>query len=95
MNHVVTMYLDYAEFQASRGRSMYMRDWSEKLDAFLKFNEQDILHDKGKVSHEVAIVLAEKEYEIFRVLQDKKYVGDFDKVVKKLMHKKEKGRKKE
>ncbi len=95
LNHVVTMYLDYAEFQASRGRSMYMRDWSEKLDAFLKFNEQDILHDKGKVSHEVAIVLAEKEYEIFRVLQDKKYVGDFDKVVKKLMHKKEKGRKKE
>lgn len=94
LNRIVNMYLDYAEFQASRGRSMYMRDWSEKLDAFLKFNEQDILHDKGKVSHEVAIALAEKEYETFRVAQDKKYVSDFDKVVKKLMYKKEKRRKK-
>ena len=92
LNHIVTMYLDYAEFQAARGRSMYMRDWSEKLDAFLKFNEQDILHDKGKVSHEVAIALAEKEYETFRVIQDKKYVSDFDKAVKKLVYKKEKNR---
>lgn len=92
LNHIVTMYLDYAEFQAARGRPMYMRDWSEKLDAFLKFNEQDILHDKGKVSHEVAIVLAEKEYETFRVIQDKKYVSDFDKAVKKLVYKKEKNR---
>ena len=92
LNHIVTMYLDYAEFQASRGRPMYMRDWSEKLDAFLKFNEQDILHDKGKVSHEVAIALAEKEYETFHVIQDKKYVSDFDKAVKKLVYKKEKNR---
>ncbi|MBI5873815.1 MAG: virulence RhuM family protein [Candidatus Omnitrophica bacterium] len=95
LNHIVTMYLDYAEFQAARGRPMYMRDWSEKLDVFLRFNEQDILHDKGKVSHEVAIALAEKEYEIFRVMQDKKYVSDFDKTVKKLIHDKEKRRKKE
>ena len=71
---------------------MYMRNWSEKLDAFLKFNEQDILHDKGKVSHEVAIALAEKEYETFRVIQDKKYVSDFDKAVKKLVYKKGKNR---
>lgn len=92
LNHIVTMYLDYAEFQANRGRPMYMRDWREKLDAFLKFNEQDILHDKGKVSHEVAIALAEKEYETFRVMQDKRYVSDFDKAVKKLVYKKEKKR---
>ena len=83
LNHIVTMYLDYAEFQASRGRLMKMKDWTQKLDAFLKFNEQDILQDKGKISHEVAIALAEKEYDAFRVEQDKKYISDFDKIVKK------------
>ena len=45
LNHIVTMYLDYAEFQASRGRPMKMKDWTQKLDAFLRFNEQDILQD--------------------------------------------------
>ena len=83
LNHIVTMYLDYAEFQASRGRPMKMKDWTQKLDAFLRFNEQDILQDKGKVSHEVALALAEKEYEAFRMEQDKKYISDFDKIVKK------------
>ena len=83
LNHIVTMYLDYAEFQASRGRLMKMKDWAEKLDAFLKFNEQDILMDKGKMSHEVAVALAEKEYEQFRIEQDSKYVSDFDKLVEK------------
>ena len=83
LNHMVTMYLDYAEFQASRGRLMKMKDWAEKLDAFLKFNEQDILTGKGKVSHEVAIALAENEYEQFRIEQDRKYVSDFDKLVEK------------
>lgn len=83
LNHIVTMYLDYAEFQASRGRLMKMKDWAQKLDAFLKFNEQDILTDKGRISHEVAIALAEKEYEAFRVEQDKRYISDFDKIVEK------------
>ncbi|MBN1764116.1 MAG: virulence RhuM family protein [Sedimentisphaerales bacterium] len=83
LNHIVTMYLDYAEFQASRGRLMKMKDWTQKLDAFLKFNEQEILQDKGRVSHEVAIALAEKEYETFRVEQDKKYISDFDRIVEK------------
>jgi len=90
LNHIVDMYLDYAEFQASRGNPMYMKDWTVKLDAFLKFNEQDILHDKGKVSHEVALALAEKEYEKFRVKQDKNYVSDFDKIVKQLKGKNKK-----
>ncbi len=82
MNHIVDMYLDYAELQASRGRPMRMTDWREKLDAFLKFNEQEILHDKGKVSHEVAIALPGKEYEDFRIKQDKGYVSDFDKIIR-------------
>ena len=83
LNHIVTMYLDYAEFQASRGKPMKMKDWTQKLDAFLKFNEQDILQDKGKISHEVAVDLAEKEYESFRVEQDKNYVSDFDELAEK------------
>ncbi len=84
LNHIVSMYLDHAEFQASRGRLMKMRDWGEKLDAFLQFNEQEILQDKGKVSHAVALALAEKQYEVFRVVQDRQYESDFDRIVKSL-----------
>ena len=84
LNHIVGMYLDYAELQASRGRPMYMKNWIEKLNAFLKFSEYEILNDKGKISHEVAIALAEKEFDAFRVKQDESYFSDFDKVVKKL-----------
>ena len=48
------------------------------------YNEQEILHDKGKVSHAVAMALAEKEYAVFRVKQDRRYESDFDRIVKKL-----------
>ena len=88
LNHIVDMYLDHAEFQASKGRIMRMRDWAEKLDAFLKFNEQEILRDKGRVSHEVAVALAEKHYEDFRFEQDRRFESDFDREVKKLLTKK-------
>jgi hypothetical protein len=88
LNHIVDMYLDYAELQASRGRLMKMRDWAEKLDAFLQFNEQDILDDKGQVSHQVAMALAEKEYEVFRIEQDHSYESDFDRMTKRLKGKK-------
>ncbi len=54
LNRIITMYLDYAEMQAERKQPVYMRDWKEKLDAFLRFNEQEILDDKGTVSMEVA-----------------------------------------
>lgn len=81
LNRIVNMYIDYAEFQAARGKIMSMKDWTEKLDAFLKFNEQDILTNYGKVSHEVAVALAEKEYEIFRKQQDQLHKSDFDKLV--------------
>ncbi len=85
LNRIVTMYLDYAELQASRGQMMYMKDWVKRLDAFLQFNEQEILQDTGKVSHEVAIVLAEKEFEKYSAAQNKLMISDFDKVVKKLL----------
>lgn len=84
LNHIVDMYLDYAELQASRGRLVRMKDWAEKLNAFLKFNEFDILRDKGNISREVAHALAEKEYDVFRVEQDKNFISDFDRMVKRL-----------
>lgn len=85
LNRIVTMYLDYAELHASRGQIMYMMDWVKKLDAFLQFNEEEILQDVGKVSHEVAIALAEKEFEEYSVVQDKLLISDFDRMAKKLI----------
>lgn len=88
LERVVTMYLDYAENQASRQIPMKMTDWVGKLDAFLQFNEYDILKNAGKVSHEVAKKLAEKEYSKFRVIQDKNFESDFEKATKRLKGKK-------
>jgi hypothetical protein len=90
LNRIVTMYLDYAEMQAEKRVVMYMKDWVEKLDAFLKFNEKEILQDSGKISHEVAIALAESEYEKYRVHQDRLFQSDFDREVKKLLESKKK-----
>ncbi|MFI4937328.1 MAG: virulence RhuM family protein [Candidatus Berkiellales bacterium] len=81
LNRIVSMYIDHAEFQAARGKVMTMKDWSEKLDAFLKFNEQEILSGLGKVSHEVAVALAEKEYDVFRKKQDLMHKSDFDQLI--------------
>lgn len=88
MERIVTMFLDYAENQAERHIPMHMRDWVNRLDAFLEFNEYEILHTPGKVSHDVAVRLAEEEYERFRVDQDQKYVSDFEKAAKCLTGKK-------
>ena len=85
LNRIVTMYLDYAEMQAQKGIVMYMKDWVAKLDAFLRFNEEDVLQDSGKVSHDVAVALAENEYEKYRIVQDRMLESDFDREVKKLL----------
>lgn len=82
LNRIVTMYLDYAEMQAERRQVMYMEDWVERLDAFLEFNEQEILENPGKVSREVAEKLAIKEYEKYhqqRLAEPEK--NDFDKFI--------------
>ncbi|MCT2562843.1 virulence RhuM family protein [Chryseobacterium herbae] len=84
LNRVVTMYLDFAENMADRNREMKMVDWIIKLDAFLSFNEYDILKDSGKVSSSVAKKIAESQYEKFRVMQDMEYKSDFDKVVEEI-----------
>ena len=84
LNRIVSMYLDYAELQAIRNIPMYMKDWIEKLNAFLKFSEYEILTNAGSISREVALALANEEYEKYRVIQDKEYISDFDKEIKKL-----------
>jgi hypothetical protein len=85
LNRIVSMYLDYAELQAERHILMRMKDWVRKLDAFLKFNDYEILDNPGKVSAEVAKQLAEKEYEKYRIVQDRNYESDFDRVTKKYL----------
>jgi len=85
LNRIVSMYLDYAELQAGKRIPMKMADWAAKLDAFLQFNEYDILKDSGKVSAEVARRIAEGEYEKFRIGQDQAFESDFDRETKKLL----------
>ncbi len=65
LNHIVTMYLDYAELQANKRKVITMKEWEEKIDAFLKFNERDLLSHAGQITSEVAKKLAEDRYEVF------------------------------
>lgn len=65
LNRIVSMYLDYAEDQAERKNPMYMKDWEQKLNAFLEFNDRKILSDAGKISRKVAEELVNEEYEKF------------------------------
>lgn len=80
-NRIVTMYLDYAELQAKRHIPMTMEDWAAKLNAFLQFNEQEILNGSGKVSAEIAKAFAESEFEKYRIKQDRLYKSDFDRLL--------------
>ena len=78
LERIVTMYLDYAEYQASRHIPMTMQDWSQRLNRFLEFNEHEILHDTGRVTHEIAKAFAESEFEKYRIVQDELFESDFD-----------------
>jgi hypothetical protein len=78
---IVTMYLDYAEYQARRNIPMTMQDWKTRLDRFLEFNEHEILNDKGRVSHEIAKAFAESEFEKYRIIQDRLFESDFDRFI--------------
>ncbi|MEZ4514428.1 MAG: virulence RhuM family protein [Chloroflexota bacterium] len=84
LERIVSMYLDYAENQAARQIAMRMADWVQKLDAFLQFNEYDVLTNAGQVSHEVAKQLAHEQYDRFRVSQDQAFESDFERDVKRL-----------
>ncbi|MES2676897.1 MAG: virulence RhuM family protein [Pseudomonadota bacterium] len=85
LNRIVSMYLDYAEEQAENKTAMTMKNWVKKLDAFLQFNEKEILQDNGKISAQIAKSLAEEEFEKFRTIQDQKFESDFDRRIKKLL----------
>jgi hypothetical protein len=87
LNRIVTMYLDFAELQAERKIHMTMADWVKRLDAFLQFNDYELLQDAGRVSAKVAKALAEAEFDKFRVVQDTAFESDFDRVVKQLKNK--------
>ena len=89
LNRIGNMYLDFAEMQAARGKVMKMKDWKERLDAFLKFSEYEILTDAGNISQEVAKQLALKEFDKFKPEQDKNYISDFDRELIKLLPKKD------
>lgn len=78
LERFVTMYLDYAEFQAKKQIPMTMEDWATRLNKFLDFNEMEILQDKGRVSAEIAKSFAESEFEKYRVIQDRLFESDFD-----------------
>lgn len=83
LNLIVSLYLDFAELQATNRRAMTMRDWITKLDEFLKLSEKEILTHAGKVSAKEAQEKAEAEFVKFKNKENKKYVSDFDKTVRK------------
>ena len=81
LNEIVTMYLDYASRQARRHIPMTMNDWRTKLDAFLMFNDADLLQNKGTVTAVIAKQFAESEFEKYRIIQDNLYKSDFDRLI--------------
>jgi len=87
LNLLVSAFLDLAEFQARRNQLMNMNDWLERTNKFLDSNSLDILPNAGQISHDQAIEKANTEYEQFRIQQDKNYISDLDKELKKLQNK--------
>ena len=85
LNRLVTMFIDYAELMAEDEILMSMQDWVDQTNQFLTNNRRKVLAGKGKVSHDTAMEKAEKEYEVFRVKQDREYVSEFDREVEKYL----------
>ncbi|MFA5830213.1 MAG: virulence RhuM family protein [Candidatus Paceibacterota bacterium] len=88
LNLIVSLYIDFAELQAGGGRLMKMADWIKKLDEFLTISEKKLLHSAGTVSAKDAEKKALAEYEKYRAEQDRNYISDFDREVKKILGKK-------
>ena len=84
MQRIVSAYLDMAEMQAMRKIPMTMEDWEKRLSGFLQLWDREILQDAGKVSTELAKAHAESEFEKYRIVQDRLFESDFDKMIKKL-----------
>jgi hypothetical protein len=87
LGRVVNAYLDLAEERAKRKIPMTMEDWARRLDLFLEFDEREILQDPGKITARLAKTHAESEFEKYRIVQDRLFESDFDRVVKQLKQK--------
>ena len=85
LNRLVTMFIDYAELMAEDEILMSMQDWVDQTNQFLLNNRRKVLNGKGKISHDAAMQKAEKEYEVFRVKQDREYISEFDREVEKYL----------
>jgi len=81
LERIVSLYLDFAELQAGRKIPMSMEDWAKRLDGFLEFSGNEILTGPGKITHEQAKLHAETEYEKYRIIQDRLFRSDFDKML--------------
>ncbi|MDR1953925.1 MAG: virulence RhuM family protein [Clostridiales Family XIII bacterium] len=86
LERIVSVYLDFAELQAERKIPMSMEDWATRLDGFLEFNGNEILTGAGKISHEQAKLHAETEYEKYRIVQDRLFKSDFDKLLEEVSY---------
>jgi hypothetical protein len=84
LGRIVNAYLELAEDRARRKIPMSMEDWSKRLDAFLEFDDREVLQDSGKISAKLAQTHAESEFKKYRIVQDRLFESDFDKVVKNL-----------
>ena len=84
LNRLVELYLNFAELQAERNISTKMKEWVEILDSFLKLNRYELLNNSGSISHNQAMLKAETEYQKFRIIQDQKFISDFDKEIKNI-----------
>ena len=81
LNNLVSGYFDFAEIQAIRHNTMHMEDWKNEVENALKVFHYEVLEGKGKISHKQAVEKAENEYEKYKVIQDKNYVSDFDRLL--------------
>ena len=84
LGRIVNAYLDLAEERAKRKIPMTMQDWSKRLDLFLEYDEREILQDAGKISAQIAKEKAETEFEKYRIVQDRLFESDFDKIVQRI-----------
>jgi hypothetical protein len=89
LNRIVSAYLDLAENRAERQILMKMDDWAQFLHNFLELSDYPILEDKGKVSALEAKLKAEQEFDIYRQRQDREFISDFDREIKRIQEKKE------
>jgi hypothetical protein len=89
LGRIVNAYLDLAEERARRKIPMTMEDWAKRLDMFLEFDDRAVLQDSGKITAQIAKEHAESEFEKYRIIQDRLFESDFDRMLKRIENKEE------